>query len=106
MQTLQEKGYKIGVVTNSIHKTAKLMLGKIGVLHMINTLISNEDTDRNKPYPDPYIIAIHLLKSTHVETIIVEDSIKGITSAKASGASVLEVKNATEVNLNLFRDII
>jgi len=103
---LKEKGYKIGVVTNSISKTAKLMLGNIGILPEIDLLLSNEDTDRNKPYPDPYIIAIHLLNSTCNETIIVEDSLKGIKSAKASGAVVRKVKNATEVTLNLFEDII
>jgi len=103
---LQEQGYKIGVVTNSISKTAKLMLDNIGILSKIDLLLSNEDTDRNKPYPDPYIIAIHLLNSTRSETIIVEDSLKGIKSAKDSGAFVREVKNATEVNLTLFKDII
>lgn len=103
---LKEKGYKIGVVTNSISKTAKLMLDNIGILPKIDLLLSNEDTDRNKPYPDPYIIAIHLLNSTRSETIIVEDSLKGIKSATDSGAFVREVKNATEVNLTLFKDII
>ena len=106
IDALQKKGYKVGVVTNSINKTATLMLENIGVLPMIDLLISNENTDRNKPFPDPYIIAIYLLNSTHEDTIIVEDSPKGIKSAKASGASVLEVKDATKVNLDLFKNII
>jgi len=106
MNALKGAGYKIGVVTNSIRKTAKLMLENSGILSRIDLLISNEDTDRNKPYPDPYIIAIHLLDSTHENTIIVEDSPKGIKAAKDSGAAVLEVENATQVNMDLFKDIL
>lgn len=106
MKALKDNGYEIAVVTNSIRKTATLMLSNSGVLPFVDLLISNEDTDRNKPYPDPYIIAIHLLNSSHNKTIIVEDSPKGIKAAKDSGAHVLEVKDATEVNLELFKDFI
>jgi|TARA_A100001201_G_scaffold136817_1_gene126145 HAD superfamily hydrolase (TIGR01509 family) len=106
MRALKDNGYEIAVVTNSIRKTATLMLSNSGVLPFVDLLISNEDTDRNKPYPDPYIIAIHLLNSSHNKTIIVEDSPKGIKAAKDSGAHVLEVKDATEVNLELFKDFI
>ena len=106
MRALKDNGYEIAVVTNSIRMTATLMLANSGVLPFVDLLISNEDTDRNKPYPDPYIIAIHLLNSSHNKTIIVEDSPKGIKAAKDSGAHVLEVKDATEVNLELFKDFI
>lgn len=106
MKALKDNDYEIAVVTNSIRKTATLMLSNSGVLPFVDLLISNEDTDRNKPYPDPYIIAIHLLNSSHNKTIIVEDSPKGIKAAKDSGAHVLEVKDATEVNLELFKDFI
>lgn len=106
MKALKDNDYEIAVVTNSIRKTATLMLSNSGILPFVDLLISNEDTDRNKPYPDPYIIAIHLLNSSHNKTIIVEDSPKGIKAAKDSGAHVLEVKDATEVNLELFKDFI
>ena len=106
MKALKDNDYEIAVVTNSIRMTATLMLANSGVLPFVDLLISNEDTDRNKPYPDPYIIAIHLLNSSHNKTIIVEDSPKGIKAAKDSGAHVLEVKDATEVNLELFKDFI
>jgi len=106
MRALKDNDYEIAVVTNSIRMTATLMLANSGVLPFVDLLISNEDTDRNKPYPDPYIIAIHLLNSSHNKTIIVEDSPKGIKAAKDSGAHVLEVKDATEVNLELFKDFI
>jgi len=106
MKALKDNDYEIAVVTNSIRMTATLMLANSGVLPFVDLIISNEDTDRNKPYPDPYIIAIHLLNSSHNKTIIVEDSPKGIKAAKDSGAHVLEVKDATEVNLELFKDFI
>tara|TARA_R100001082_G_scaffold103694_1_gene74555 strand:+ start:3098 stop:3709 length:612 start_codon:yes stop_codon:yes gene_type:complete len=106
MRALKDNGYEIAVVTNSIRKTATLMLSNSGVLPFVDLILSNEDTDRNKPFADPYVIAIHLLNSSHSKTIIVEDSPKGIKAGKDSGAKVLEVADATEVNLDLFKDII
>jgi HAD superfamily hydrolase (TIGR01509 family) len=106
MKALKSSGYEIAVVTNSIRKTAMLMLSNTGVLPFVDLILSNEDTDRNKPFADPYVIAIHLLNSSHDKTIIVEDSPKGIKAGKDSGAKVLEVADATEVNLDLFKDII
>ena len=39
-------------------------------------------------------------------TFIIEDSPKGIAAATSSGASVLVVKNADEVNIEIVRSLI
>lgn len=93
------KSYKKACVTNSIKKTARLMLEKTGQLNFMDFLISNEDVDEPKPSPEGYITAISKLNLKPNECMIVEDSPKGITAAKLSQAFVYEVSGYHEVTL-------
>ena len=101
MSSLKNRGYKIGCVTNSIQKTAKRMLKKSGVLPFMDCLISNQDVTNSKPHPEGYITAMVMLNSTPSNTIIVEDSEKGLQAARQTGARVVQVKNAKEVTRDL-----
>jgi HAD superfamily hydrolase (TIGR01509 family) len=96
---LKENGYKVACVTNSIRKTAKLMLERLGVLHLLDLLISNEDSQYNKPHPEGYIKSLILLNSLPEDSIIVEDSPKGLEAARLTGCKVIQVKDAKEVTL-------
>jgi beta-phosphoglucomutase len=98
MRNLIQVGYKIACVTNSIRKTALLMLKKSGVYEYMDCIISNEDINNPKPHPEGYIKALVMLNCLPSNSIIVEDSPKGIQAAKMTGATVVEVANATEVN--------
>lgn len=101
---LKENNYKIACVTNSIKETAKEMLKNTGQLDFIDLLISNEDVEKNKPYPDCYNLAISLLNVDPKYCICVEDSPKGINAAKQSNAAFLwVVKNSKEVTLENFK---
>lgn len=98
MARLKKEGYKLACVTNSIRKTARLMLKNSGVLEYLDCVISNEDVCNAKPHPEGYIKALVMLNCLPQNAIIVEDSPKGIQAAKLVGAKVVEVANATEVN--------
>lgn len=98
MTRLKKEGYKLACVTNSIRKTARLMLKNSGVLEYLDCVISNEDVCNAKPHPEGYIKALVMLNCLPQNAIIVEDSPKGIQAAKLVGAKVVEVANATEVN--------
>lgn len=98
MTYLKENKIKIGCVTNSIRHTAITMLEKTGQFEYIDILVSNEMVNRNKPYPDCYDYAIDQLQVNNLKTLCVEDSPKGIESAKRSKAQyVWTVKSAKEV---------
>lgn len=91
--------YKKVCVTNSIRKTALLMLEKTGQLNYMDFVISNEDVKNPKPSPEGYIQAISKLKLEPKECIVIEDSPKGIAAAKSSNAHVYEVSGYQEVTL-------
>lgn len=88
---------KVACVTNSISKTANMMLERTGQMDYMEFVVSNEDIKPNKPDPAPYLHAIKRLGFSPKEVLIVEDSEKGVASAIASGAFVKEVKGPKEV---------
>lgn len=98
MRKLTQQGFKIACVTNSIRKTATMMLEKSGVYEYMDCIISNEDITYAKPHPEGYIKALVMLDCVPSNAIIVEDSPKGVQSAEMTGAKVVVVANATEVN--------
>ena len=104
MKMLKDAGYKIGCVTNSIRMTARLMLEKTGLMDYFDVVVTNEQCNYNKPHPEPYIKALVKLGSLPQDSIIVEDSPKGLEAARLTGCRVLEVKNATKVTKELFKD--
>mgnify|MGYP003149095519 CR=1 FL=1 len=104
MKMLKDAGYKIGCVTNSIRMTAGLMLQKTGIMDYFEVVVTNEQCNYNKPHPEPYIKALVKLGCLPQDSIIVEDSPKGLEAARLTGCRVLEVKNATEVTKELFKD--
>lgn len=74
------------------------MLQQSGIYDYMDCIISNEDISNAKPHPEGYIKALVLLNCLPEDAIIVEDSPKGIEAANRTGAKVVEVANATEVN--------
>jgi len=97
-------GIKSCCVTNAIRETAELMLKKTGQLEYMEFVVSNEDVEDNKPSPECYMLAMTKLKLLPRECLIIEDSPKGIQSAEATGAHVLEVGNAKQVHCNSIKD--
>ena len=86
-------------VTNSIRKSAELMLEKTGQIKYMDFTISNEDVWLPKPYPEGYIKAMIKLNLHPNECMIIEDSPKGLEAAKWSGSNVYEVEGYHEVTL-------
>jgi len=103
---LKKKGHVVACYTNSIRKTAYLMLTKIGVIDLFDYILTNQDVKESKPDPEGYEFIVNYFNFKKDNVIIVEDSPKGKQAAYASGCNVLEVENPSEVDINLFKEII
>ena len=95
----QTKNLRKVCVTNSIKKSALLMLEKTGQLQYMDFVISNEDVSIPKPSSEGYDMAIKKLNITPKECMIIEDSPKGIEAAIQSKSHVYEVSGYNEVTL-------
>tara|TARA_Y100000310_G_scaffold218218_1_gene219408 strand:- start:2059 stop:2694 length:636 start_codon:yes stop_codon:yes gene_type:complete len=103
---LKEKGVKVACYTNSIRKTADLMLEKTGVFSLLDRTITNQDVKESKPAPEGYVDLVKHYDLDPSEVAIVEDSPKGLQAAYASGCNVMEVPNADAVNKENVRSFI
>lgn len=89
VQELINKRFRIGMVSNSPSEWMAILRNRLTFgSNIINVMVSlNDRTDLHpKPAPDGYFEAMKQLNVTPQDTIILEDSNKGIQSAKASGA--------------------
>jgi len=103
---LKENNIKVACFTNSIRKTACLMLEKAGVFSSLDMFLSNQDVAKSKPDPEGYLKILEDLNISAEDAMIVEDSPKGIQAARATGCKVMQVNNATEVNVQNIRRFI
>lgn len=98
--------YKKACVTNSIYQTSYEMLVRAGLNYYMDYVQGNEATPYPKPNPSPYLKAMSIMGIIPVETLIIEDSDKGYTSAIKSGAHVLKVNSYEEVTLKRVKESI
>lgn len=99
-------GIASACVTNSITDTAQLMLECSGQWKYMDFLISNQMVKNPKPHGEGYIRAMIRLGVFPEETIIVEDSIRGIEAAESTGAHVLKVENSHDVTAEILLEMI
>jgi beta-phosphoglucomutase len=100
LASLKSSGYKLAVCSNSVRKTIEVMMEKAELTPYLDYIVSNQDVKEGKPSPEIYQKAINFFGLKASECLVVEDNENGIKAAKAAGAHVLEVKNATQTNLN------
>ena len=86
LSQLKREGVKVACVTNSIRETALAMLEATGQMPFIDLLVSNEDVERNKPFPDGYNLAMEKLGVKPQRSLCVEDSPKGLEAAMVCNA--------------------
>lgn len=92
---------QVACVTNSIKDTTLAILSKADILKYFSAVITTDDIVNPKPSPEPYMRAMQRLGKLSNETVIVEDSDVGFSSAVASGARCVRVSGPAEVNITL-----
>jgi HAD superfamily hydrolase (TIGR01509 family) len=106
LATLSVDGMKLACVTSSIKETSVEILGRSGIQRYLHVIITKEDVLVSNPHPNGYWNAMSLLGVLPDETLIIEDSEKGLQAARVTGAHVWEVSNAQEVTWrNLAREL-
>ena len=87
------KKYKMAIVTTSRRVDFELIHKKRGISDFMQFVLCVEDYNRAKPYPDPYLKGLELFKASNEQTIVVEDSQRGLSSAVNAKIECVIVKN-------------
>ena len=87
------KKYKMAIVTTSRRVDFELIHKQRGISDFMQFVLCVEDYPRAKPYADPYLKGLELFKATPNQTIVVEDSQRGLMSAVNAKIECVIVKN-------------
>lgn len=106
LSRLKQEGYRLAVASNSIRNTVQVMMEKSALMGYLDFFLSNQDVTTGKPDPEIYTQAIRRLGLRPDECLVVEDNENGKQAARGSGAWLMEVNEAEEVNYpNIMRNI-
>lgn len=84
----KEKGFQTALVSSTSLYSLAVVDNLYHVSGLFDLVITEVDTELHKPYPDPYLKALEKLAATTQNSIVIEDSPKGIISARKAGCFV------------------
>lgn len=96
LNLLKEKGFKIGLSTNSPYQLVPVILKKLGIYHYFDAISSADDISNGKPAPDVYLATLRKLDIDAKNCIAFEDSFSGLMAAKSAKLKTIVVPH-TEV---------
>lgn len=85
--------YRMGIVTSALRCDFELIHAARGITDYMEFVLCSGEYPRAKPYPDPYLLGLERLGGEKHETIIVEDSERGLRSAVSAGIECVIVHN-------------
>ena len=85
--------YRMGIVTTSKPPDFALIHEGRSILDHMEFYLTREDYARAKPHPEPYLKGLQRFGATAAETVVIEDSARGLKSAVAAGIDCIVVAN-------------
>jgi HAD superfamily hydrolase (TIGR01509 family) len=76
---------RIAVVSGGDTKAIERTLEVLGIRDLVEVLVCAGDTERGKPFPDPFLKAAALLNVDPAKCLVFEDGVPGVNAAKAAG---------------------
>lgn len=83
LQTLKKQGIKIALCTASNKALFEPVLKSTGIYHLFDELVSTEQVERGKGFPDVYLYAADKLGIAPCDCIVFEDILAGVIGANA-----------------------
>ncbi|MDX5476327.1 MAG: HAD family hydrolase [Bacillaceae bacterium] len=93
LKEAKQLNLKIGLASSSSEKWVKGYLDKLGVLHYFEVINTKDVVNKVKPDPELYVKTVNDLNLLPTEVIAFEDSLNGLTAAKAAGIYCVIVPN-------------
>ena len=87
--------FKMAVVSSSSSTEIEPLLVAGGIRQHFDTIVGGGDVKRQKPAPEPYLLAAARLDVA--TALVLEDSAAGIASGRAAGFEVLTIRHPAEV---------
>jgi HAD superfamily hydrolase (TIGR01509 family) len=95
VETLAElsKYVRMAIVTTAKRVDFEIIHEKRQIRQFMDFVLVREDYNLTKPHPEPYLTGLKRFGATKEETLVVEDSSRGLNSAVAAGIDCVIVYN-------------
>jgi HAD superfamily hydrolase (TIGR01509 family) len=100
---LVRKDRPVGVASNTHRSLLEVALFAASLTDAFPVVVAGDDVDRPKPAPDLYLRACELLGVQPEDAVALEDTVTGVTSARAAGMYVIGIPSlpGTELEADL-----
>ena len=92
--------YRMAVVTSSLREPFDAIHRTSGLRDLVEFVLTNEDYSASKPDPEPYLTAVARLGVAKENCLVVEDSTRGLTAARAAGLRCWIIRSDITTGLN------
>ena len=82
---------KIGVVSGSGRVAVEKTLQVLGIIDLVDVIVCAGETEKGKPYPDPFLAAAQKLNIRPEDCIVFEDGDAGADSARRAGMQCIRI---------------
>lgn len=106
-------GLRLGLASSSSRDWVEKHLSERGLLQSFDVVVTRDDVTNVKPDPELYIVSMQRLGVSAMRCLAIEDSLNGLTAAKAAGMYCVVVPNpmtrdmgfdAADLRLNVLSD--
>jgi HAD superfamily hydrolase (TIGR01509 family) len=95
-----KKNFRTALATNSDRVDVEKILGRFGIKDIFDVIVSREDYRERKPSPECLFVAAGKLGVKPEECFVIEDSERGVKTAKNAGMKVIAFPNEFSKNSN------
>jgi len=98
LEELRQMNLRLAVATSSVSASARPFLDRHKLTSFFEVIVTGEEVDRGKPYPDIYLRAAEKLSVATDASLVIEDSLSGIAAAKAANMQVAAIPDTRFVD--------
>jgi len=92
LEYLKDK-YDLAIVSSGVRDINEFVMHKFNLEPYFKIVITGDDVERVKPFPDVYLKALETLGRKKEECVAIEDSQTGLDSAKSAGIACIVIPN-------------
>jgi pyrophosphatase PpaX len=82
---LKERGRRLGLVSAKRRATVELAFAQVPLGHLFDVVVGGDETERQKPAPDPLLLALERLDADVADAAYVGDSPYDMAAARSGG---------------------